>query len=510
MHSSITFTAHYEWKQYIDGPSYFRGSIASDNDLQAVYVTDSSGKTVQHLIKSTAKEAEIFLYVQHADYYTVHFVPKPDTQTTATIALRTVPLKSSQYLSPKQSVISPLLASAAEQIAQHNAFAAARFWQTVNAQGTPLIEAHSDGKSVVTFLHQGDALTRNVLVLGAPYDGQAHLTQLANSDIWFKSYVIPSSSRFSYRIAVNVPQLAENNWTEQYLAAFSTVMVDPKNRHAKFGEPDAPYGLASTVTLPLAPNDSATWESDAPKGSLKALHYYSHQLDNARVVQIYEPNGVYPISESSPLLIMFDGSDYLSKVPTPVILDNLIAQGAIPPLRAVFIDTPSPKLRAKELTPNPEYANFLATEFKPWLSERFNIKPSAANTILAGSSFGGLASMYIAFHYPDQFGKVLSQSGSFWWAPESAKPRALGGVTAHWFAELVAKQPMQPIEIYMNAGLFEISPKAYEILETNRTLAATFKAKGYPFTFEEVACGHDYFSWRVTLAHGLVALFNQP
>lgn len=503
MQKSITFTTHCEWKQYIDSPSYFRGSIRSDGDVQAVYLTDSTGKVLHNLLKTSANEAQVFLYIEHPGHYTFHLVPVADASATVDISLQALPLKRNQIVSPKLDIISPLLSAAAQDIAAHNVLAETIFWQNVSQKGTPLIEQDAAGQTIVTFLYQGDASTRNVLVLGTPYDGQAHLSHLSHSDIWFKSYVIPESSRFSYRIAVNVPQLEEKNWTEQYFAAFSTIRLDPKNQQATFGEPDAQFGAASTLTLPSAPSDLMARESDVPRGNIEGVQYHSDLLGNTRLVQLYHPNPIYSLSSDAPLLMVFDGSDYLTKVPTTVILDNLIAKGAIPPMRAVFIDTPSPKLRAAELTPNAQYAHFLATEFKPWLRSRFNIHPNAQNTVLAGSSFGGLASMYIAFKYPEQFGKVLSQSGSFWWAPETRS-----NMHQHWFDELVSQAPTQPIEIYMNAGLFEISPKSYEILDNNRRLVSTLKRKGYTVTFEELASGHDYFSWRATFAQGLIALFK--
>lgn len=507
VHKNIILTTDVEWQQYIDAPAYYRGSIRCDHAMQAIYLTDSSGSVVRQFITNGELEADVFWFVDRSDDYTFHLVPQTDMPTRVDIELHALALKADQSLSPAHAIMSPLLAQTAERIAQHENTALEMFWQTVNEKGTPLIEDHRDGQAVVTFLYQGDASTQNVLVFGAPYDGQAYLTRMANSDIWFKSYCIPDSSRLSYRLAVNVPQLAEENGTEQYLAAISQMAVDSRNNQPPFIQPESMLGPASTVTLPQAPCDAVSREASVPKGRVSALNYFSHQLGNTRVVRIYQPNAVYELNADSPLLILFDGRDYLTKVPTPVILDNLIAAGHIPAMRAVFIDTPGPALRAQELTPNAAYADFLATEFKPWLCEKLHIHPAAGNTILSGSSYGGLASMYIAFQYPHQFGKVLSQSGSFWWAPEASKEAE--DCAQHWFADIVSQAPTQPIDIYMNAGVFEINPKSHEILDNNRILADTLKKKGYPVCFEEIACGHDYFSWRVTLARGLRALFRQ-
>lgn len=57
----------------------------------------------------------------------------------------------------------------------------------------------------------------------------------------------------------------------------------------------------------------------------------------------------------------------------------------------------------------------MATELYPFIIKKLNKKVKKNNVILTGSSYGGLASMYVAFKYPNIFGNVLSQSGSFWW-----------------------------------------------------------------------------------------------
>lgn len=36
-------------------------------------------------------------------------------------------------------------------------------------------------------------------------------------------------------------------------------------------------------------------------------------------------------------------------------------------------------------------------------------------TVVAGQSFGGLSALYAGLHWPERFGCVLSQSGSYWW-----------------------------------------------------------------------------------------------
>lgn len=486
-------------------PSYYRGVIRSDVPFKRITLTDTHGHVIHELLKD-GKEAEVFWYAQTPNAYQFHLTPYSDTTAKITLKLHTLKLKKDQFVSPPQTMISPKLQQLANDLKNGIPQAENQFWDEIYQHGAPLVEAGKKGKTLITFLYHGNQSIKNVRVLGAPFDGHVHLSKLSGSNIWFKSYEVPVTTRLSYRIAPNVPQLAEDNWHEQRRAVLATSGPDPLNQEPLFGQNGGLFGSASTLTLAKAPSDHFTQHLGNPKGAVTDVHYQSKRLGNTRKISLYQPNKRYPLGSDSPLLIVFDGDDYLTRVPTPQILDNLIAEGKIPPMRAVFINPPLPSMRAEELTPNQRYADFLATEFKPWLCQQFSICPSAANTVLSGSSFGGLASMYIAFRHPQQFGKVLSQSGSFWWSPSNAK--APDEAPADWLAHQIKVAPKQPIKIYLNAGSFEVNPPSHSILETNLKLVKTLKSKGYSVDFEEVASGHDYFSWRVMLAHGLIALFT--
>jgi enterochelin esterase family protein len=113
--------------------------------------------------------------------------------------------------------------------------------------------------------------------------------------------------------------------------------------------------------------------------------------------------------------------------------------------------------------------------------------------------------MYIALQHPDRFGKVLSQSGSFWWAPQASE---IQSSHSNWMADVVGAEAKKDLEIYLTVGQFEVEPESNSILATNQQLYQALKSKGYKVAIEKGASGHDYFSWRVMLAGGLIALFN--
>ncbi len=51
-----------------------------------------------------------------------------------------------------------------------------------------------------------------------------------------------------------------------------------------------------------------------------------------------------------------------------------------------------------------EYLKFLVTELKPFIDKTYSTKTDRANTFVAGSSMGGLISMYAICEYPEVFG----------------------------------------------------------------------------------------------------------
>ena len=74
------------------------------------------------------------------------------------------------------------------------------------------------------------------------------------------------------------------------------------------------------------------------------------------------------------------------------------------------------------------YAKFLVKTLKPYIDAHYHTRKNAKNTTVAGSSMGGLISMYAALTYPKTFGNAGVFSPSFWIAPDIytyAKQKAL-------------------------------------------------------------------------------------
>ena len=99
-------------------------------------------------------------------------------------------------------------------------------------------------------------------------------------------------------------------------------------------------------------------------------------------------------------------------------LDSLKAQVIV-----VAIEHGNDK-RLEELTPfknekygggkADNYLEFIVKTLKPQIDKTYRTKPNKKNTIIMGSSLGGLTSFYALLKYPETFGKAGVFSPSFW------------------------------------------------------------------------------------------------
>jgi predicted alpha/beta superfamily hydrolase len=77
------------------------------------------------------------------------------------------------------------------------------------------------------------------------------------------------------------------------------------------------------------------------------------------------------------------------------------------------------------------YVDFLALTLKPYVDAHYRTRPDAAHTGVAGSSLGGLISVYAALKYPHVFGEVGAFSPAFWVCNDSLKAYAKAHPAAH-------------------------------------------------------------------------------
>jgi predicted alpha/beta superfamily hydrolase len=145
-----------------------------------------------------------------------------------------------------------------------------------------------------------------------------------------------------------------------------------------------------------------------------------------------------------------------------------------------------------------EYVAYLADTIKPLVDTRYRTIPGRGATCIAGSSMGGLISLFAFFARPDVFGAAAAMSPSLWYAG-----RAIFGA--------VEAAPFQPGRIYLDVGRLE----GPETLEDARRLRDLLLAMGYrkgtQFRYvEDRAGGHQEAAWGQRLRAALPFLLAPP
>jgi enterochelin esterase-like enzyme len=415
---------------------------------------------------------------------------------------------SSQAGGPQSPRLSALLAALDDK----DPTALAAFWEEVAKVHTPLVEEVPDQPhdALYTFLIRADPADDVLNVrLGADFPMRTeHHTdafqRLGNSNVWYLSYVLPKASRIFYRI--RVPQGLHRSLASPARFTIDGVLyehyLDPLNPNV-FPEGkdhvDAPGSYYIGSEAP--PNHYLQMHADVAGGSLEKFEIDSQVLSGKRTVTMYTPANYAGKGKLLPLILQFDGESYIIDVAAPTMLNNMIAQKAIPPVVVAFLH--SQGTRNEDLQPNAKFQQFISAELVPWIRERYRISKDPKVNVVAGSSFGGLAAAYTAFVHPEIFGNVLSQSGSFWWSPtylQDVSPSPNAG----WMVKQFAESALKPLRFYMSVGSWESAG----MLSGNRMLRSVLTGKGNEVMYSEVVSGHNYANFQQSFPDGLIALLG--
>lgn len=480
------------------GGDFVSGDLQADSNAPSLWLLGPAGDPVRRLLEPGMPGDFMFLASRDGAYRLR--VDAQDVATTYRLRIdRQLP--KDRQLAPPAAPRSPRLRALHEQLGEGGDTSA--FWAQVRREGTPLIET-VDGKILATFLWRG--AQRNVRLFAAPTGDIEDLQRLGDSDVWFGTWEVPADTRMAYQLAPDVPAMPEGG-RDARRAILSTVQRDPLN--PRFWPEDAPddFSRESILELPAAPESNVPVGRVDPAGLLQRLEVTSRRLGNTRAVDLYRSPGYQAGDPRNAMLLVFDGHYYQTLVPTPQILDQLAARGAIPPMLVLLVSNPDADARARELPCNPEFGDFLVRELLPLIEREAGKLPPAQRTALAGASYGGLASACVALQHPARFGNVISQSGSFWWSP-SPQGRATEQEPV-WLARRISRLPPQPVRFWLEAGRFERGgADGPGILESNRHLRDVLQAKGYDVRHREFSGGHDWYAWRHGFAEGVLAIFG--
>lgn len=209
-----------------------------------------------------------------------------------------------------------------------------------------------------------------------------------------------------------------------------------------------------------------------------------------RELWMYRPSTetLVDAAQPTPLVIVHDGATWVKYLSIAASLDAAIAAKALRPIHVLFLDSTNVALRSQELPVAAGTTSSLATQFLPWARSNFKVSSSPADTLVTGSSFGGLAAVLTVTQHPDLIGKALAQSPSLWHTDLTEELRHLD----------------PRVQLTIQAGCYETAI----FTACERTLGALEDTEvAQRIRFQAVSGGHDWAWWAPRLLTGLKEFF---
>ena len=155
------------------------------------------------------------------------------------------------------------------------------------------------------------------------------------------------------------------------------------------------------------------------------------QLNRTRRIWIYLPADYATTKKRFPVIYMHDGQNLFDEATSGFgewgvdeCLDSLFKQGE---KKCIVIGIENGTKRMNEYNPyefkpygsgeGDKYVDFLVNTLKQYIDKNFRTLANKTNTFIAGSSMGGLISLYAVMKYPGIFGGAGIFSPAFWTAP---------------------------------------------------------------------------------------------
>ncbi|MDR6226029.1 alpha/beta hydrolase [Desmospora profundinema] len=225
----------------------------------------------------------------------------------------------------------------------------------------------------------------------------------------------------------------------------------------------------------------------------------SSHLGETRSIQVYLPPE-HDDHASYPVLYLQDGDDYLNLGRLATQANRLILDGEIRPFAAVAIPVDKEK-RTSEYAPVGErhqpYLRFFTDELLPYVEGEFPVAAIPGERVLGGSSLGGTVSLHLALQNPQQFHRILSQSGAF------LEPT---------LEAIRHTDSLSHLEIYQTIGKAETAVPTHignlDLLSRNREVHRALQEKDARIHYTEQDGNHTWGFWQKDLPQALAFFFG--
>ena len=201
------------------------------------------------------------------------------------------------------------------------------------------------------------------------------------------------------------------------------------------------------------------------------------------------------------LMLFGDGNAFAARTPeesrlgaplrAPLVIDELVANGAMPPCAVVYVaaglvldrdgrPTYSHQQRSYEYdSMSDQYVSFLLAEILPQVAEMTDLADDPDLWAMGGLSSSAVASFSAAWHRPDRFRKVLSFIGSY---------VNIHGADA--YPSLIRKSTPRPTRVYLQSGSDDLDNEHGSWPLANQQMAAALAYRGWDHHLDFGTGGH--------------------
>lgn len=280
------------------------------------------------------------------------------------------------------------------------------------------------------------------------------------------------------------------------------------------------------TTFPAFPQTPATQPcTPTVVGTLETFQLPSKVFDYTRTVRVFLPPGYSDAANRDrryPVFYMLDGQnlfdaclsfDHAHEWQVDETITRLVGEGKIEPLIVVGLDNAGEKRAFEYLawqddihdpggppTGGTRLPEFLIKEVMPVIEGKYRVAKGRENTGIGGSSYGGVAALYVGLDAPLVFGKVLAESPTITIGNgkigRETSPLAIG-----------------PVKVFMGYGGKEYdAPGANEaVVKMLHLIESNFKNAFYSPSETKVVIDpdahHNEEAWAKRLPEALIFLF---
>lgn len=346
--------------------------------------------------------------------------------------------------------------------------------QRAQSEGTPIIE---DGKAI--FVWHGESAPELI----GDFNNWGHSTtgvawlERTEPDIWIFELALPETAYIEY-VFTNDPDDESQRILDKY---------NPNQ---------VVNGLGKTnnyFSMPERPHNSLTEFVSGTRQGHVTRHTISHPyllFDERRTVWLYHP----ATKDAVPLIVVYDGRDYMRQGEITQMLDNMIHQKLCAPVALAMVDN-AKQGRFIEYNTSEATLRAVTDLVLPLARGRMNLinvdeHPGAYGIL--GSSMGGLMALYSGLRQPHLFGKVISQAGAYNLDITKVDPLIF---------KLAKDSSTKDIDVWMDVGTYDF------LIDSNREMRDLLISKGYDVHYHEQPTGHNYTAWSDILPQALSTLF---